>query len=88
MISSPSASQVATKDNAGNEKPPSPFKGTVAIFYSSHFQEISRDWDSIEEYRGPYHPMLGYYRYKEKDEVLKHLKWIRRAGVDAIVYDC
>ena len=32
--------------------------------------------------------MLGYYSYKEKDDVLKHLKWLRRAGVDAIVYDC
>ncbi len=63
------------------------FNGTVAIFYIAHFQAVSRDWDSIEEYKGPYHPLLGYYRYKTKDDRLKHLKWLRRAGVDAIVYD-
>lgn len=88
MISPPSASQVATKDSVGNVMHPSPFKGTVTIFYTGHFRKINRDWASIEEYKGPYHPMLGYYRYKKKDDLLKHLKWIRRAGVDAIVYDC
>ena len=63
------------------------FNGTVAIFYISHFQVVHRDWDSIEEYKGPYHPLLGYYGYKTKSDVFKHLKWLRRTGVDAIVYD-
>jgi hypothetical protein len=63
------------------------FNGTVAIWYTSHFQIVSRDWDSIEEYKGPYHPLLGSYRYKDKSDLLKHLKWLRRAGVDMIVYD-
>jgi len=87
-LSTTSASEVATKDSARNGTHTSPYKGTVAIFYTSAFQQTSRDWDSIKEYGGPDHPMLGYYSYKEKDDVLKHLKWIRRAGVDAIVYDC
>jgi hypothetical protein len=69
------------------EPRPTRFNGTVAIFYIAHFQRVSRDWDSIEEYKGPYHPLLGYYRYKTKDDVLKHLKWLRRTGVDTIVYD-
>jgi len=88
MISSPSVSQVATKDSVGNELHPGLFKGIVAIFYTGHFQKKNREWASIAEYKGPYHPMHGYCRYKDRDDVLRHLKWLRRAGVDAIVYDC
>ncbi len=82
MASSPALTPLAF----GNKKPDR-FNGTVAIFYISHFQRVSRDWDSIAEYKGPYHPLMGYYRYKEKTDLLKHLKWLRRAGVDTIVYD-
>jgi len=42
------------------------FNGTVAIFYIAHFQLVQRDWNSIEEYKGPYHPLLGYYGYKRQ----------------------
>lgn len=87
-VASPSsAAKLAAKDAGENSVPAGRFNGTVAIFYIAHFQAVSRDWDSIEEYKGPYHPLLGYYRYKTKDDLLKHLKWLRRAGVDAIVYD-
>ena len=87
VASSSSAAKLAAKDAGENSVPAGRFNGTVAIFYIAHFQAVSRDWDSIEEYKGPYHPLLGYYRYKTKDDLLKHLKWLRRAGVDAIVYD-
>jgi hypothetical protein len=72
---------------AASERKLGRFNGTVAIFYIAHFQLVQRDWNSIEEYKGPYHPLLGYYGYKDKSDVLKHLKWLRRAGVDTIVYD-
>jgi len=63
------------------------FEGTVAIFYEASKQVITREWDNIEQFNGPYHPLLGYYNYATKDTLTQHLRWIRRAGVDVIVYD-
>jgi len=36
-----------------NEAQQSRFNGTVAIWFSSHYQIDSRDWDNIEEFDGP-----------------------------------
>jgi hypothetical protein len=63
------------------------FNGTVAIFYNPITQIDSREWDSIEEFNGPYHPLIGNYRCDDPEVIRKQLHWIRRAGVDAIVYD-
>jgi hypothetical protein len=87
MVNSPSAFSLAANDTENAGAKLGRFNGTVAIFYIAHFQLVQRDWKSIEEYKGPYHPLLGYYGYKDKSEVLKHLKWLRRAGVDTIIYD-
>jgi hypothetical protein len=38
------------------------FNGTVAIFYNPISQIDSREWDSIKEFDGPYHPLIGNYR--------------------------
>ncbi|MHB9022782.1 MAG: glycoside hydrolase family 71/99 protein [Armatimonadota bacterium] len=64
------------------------FDGTVALWYSSHTRVDSRDWDLIEEFHGPYHPLLGYYKSDDPEVLRTQLHWMRRAGVDAIVYDC
>jgi hypothetical protein len=64
------------------------YDGTVAIFYTSHHAVHSRDWDNIEEFKGQYHPLAGYYKCDDPEVLARHLRWIRRAGVDAIVYDC
>ncbi len=63
------------------------FDGTVAVWYSGHFQATDRDWKNIQEFGGPYHPLLGYYDHETKETLNRHLRWIRRAGVDCIVYD-
>ncbi len=63
------------------------FGGTVAIFYNPITQVDSREWDSIEEFHGPYHPLIGYYRCDDPAVLRQQLRWIRRAGVDVIVYD-
>jgi hypothetical protein len=63
------------------------YSGTVAIWHSSHYADDPRDWRNNEEFGGPYHPLLGYYRSDDPEVLDKHLDWMRRAGVDAIVYD-
>ena len=63
------------------------FNGTVALWYSSHTQADSRDWDLIDEFQGPYHPLLGYYKSDNPQVLRTQLHWMRRAGVDMIVYD-
>ncbi len=63
------------------------YNGTVAIWYTPHHAVHSRDWDNIEEFKGQYHPLAGYYRCDDPEVLARHLRWIRRAGVDAIVYD-
>ena len=63
------------------------FNGTAAVWFSSHYQIDSRDWDNIREFNGPYHPLLDYYRSDDPAVLRQQLHWIRRAGIDAIVYD-
>jgi hypothetical protein len=63
------------------------FQGTVAIWFSSHYQIDSRDWDNIREFKGPFHPLLRYYKSDDPEVLKTQLRWMRRAGVDAIVYD-
>jgi len=63
------------------------YDGTVAVWFSSHYQVDTRDWDNIEEFGGPYHPLDGYYRSDDPSVLKRQLHDMRRAGIDAIVYD-
>ena len=64
------------------------YDGTVAIWYGSHFENTgSHDWEPIKEWNGPFHPILGEYKTDDRKVVRRHLRWLRRAGVDVIVYD-
>jgi len=63
------------------------YEGTVAVWYSGQFAHDPRDWRNNEEFGGLYHPTLGYYDSANRDVVRAHLQWMRRAGIDAIVYD-
>jgi hypothetical protein len=63
------------------------FNGTVAIFYNPITQVDSREWDSIKEFNGPYHPLIGDYKCDDLAVLRKQLHWMRRSGVDVIVYD-
>ena len=64
------------------------YNGTVAIWYGSHFEDTaSHDWEPIKEWNGPYHPLLGEYKTDDRKIIRQHLRWLRRAGVDVIVYD-
>jgi hypothetical protein len=64
------------------------YDGTVAICYFSHFEDTAiHDWVPIKEWNGPYHPLLGDYKTDDRKIVRQHLQWLRRAGVDVIVYD-
>ncbi len=64
------------------------FDGTVAVWYSSHYQSDPRDWNNIREFDGQYHPLYGYYRCDDPAILRRQLHDMRRAGIDAIVYDC
>jgi len=63
------------------------YDGTVAVWFTSHYQVDTRDWDNIEEFGGPYHPRDGYYRSDDPSILKRQLHDMRRAGIDAIVYD-
>lgn len=63
------------------------FDGTVAIFYNPITQVDGREWDSIAEFKGPFHPLIGNYKCDDPDVLHRQLEWIRRAGVDLMVYD-
>jgi hypothetical protein len=63
------------------------YEGTVAVWFTSHYQIDSRDWDNIEEFDGPHHPLVGYYKSDDAGVLRQQLQWMRRAGIDAIVYD-
>lgn len=63
------------------------YGGTVAVWFSSHYQIDTRDWDNIEEFHGDHHPLLGYYRSDDPKVLRQQLHWMRRAGIDLIVYD-
>jgi hypothetical protein len=63
------------------------YAGTAAVWFSSHYQVDSRDWDNIKEFGNDYHPLAGYYKSDDPAILKKQLHWMRRAGIDAIVYD-
>ncbi len=63
------------------------FHGTVAVFYNPITQIDSREWNSIREFHGPYHPIVPDYRCDDPALLRQHLRWMRRAGIDVIVYD-
>jgi hypothetical protein len=63
------------------------FKSKVLIWYTTHFEHDSRDWDSIKRYGNPYHPLWGYYKSGNEDILKKQTDAIRDAGIDVIVYD-
>lgn len=63
------------------------YNGAVAVWYSTHYQIDTRDWDNIQEFGNPHHPLLGYYKSDDPEVVRQHLKWMRRAGIDLIIYD-
>lgn len=64
------------------------YQGDVAIWYGSHFEATPiHDWVPIREWNGPFHPLLGEYKTDDRKVVRKHLEWLRRAGVDVILYD-
>ncbi len=76
----------APMDAAAAEK--TRYKGDVAIWYGSHFEDTdTHDWVPIREWNGPFHPLLGNYKTDDRKIVRKHLEWLRRAGVDVILYD-
>ncbi len=63
------------------------YDGTVAVWFTSHYQVDTRDWDNIKEFGGPHHPLAGYYRSDDPAVLENQLRGMRRAGIDAIVYD-
>ena len=64
------------------------YEGTVAMWYGSHFEGTAiHDWVPIKEWNGPFHPLLGDYTTADRKVIREHLEWLRRAGVDVIVYD-
>ena len=81
-----SAAGQAVMDASKAEK--TRYDGTVAIAYFSHFEDSAiHDWVPIKEWNGPFHPLLGDYKTSDRNIVRQHLQWLRRAGVDVIVYD-
>jgi glycoprotein endo-alpha-1,2-mannosidase len=63
------------------------FSGTVAVWFTPHHAFVPRDWDNIREFHGAYHPLLGEYKSDDPAVLRAHLRWMRRAGIDLIVYD-
>lgn len=66
--------------------PQARYTGAVAIFFGMHHEANTRDWAFLREFGGPAHPTLGCYRSDNVEVLRTHLKWMRRAGVDVIVY--
>ena len=64
------------------------FDGTVAVFYTAHYQRDPRDWNCIEEFKGQYHPLYSYYQCDDPEILRRQLHDMRRAGIDTIVCDC
>jgi hypothetical protein len=63
------------------------YGGSAAVWFSTHYQVDQRDWLNIKEFGNPYHPLSGYYKSDDPEILKKQLHWMRRAGLDAIVYD-
>jgi hypothetical protein len=62
------------------------YNGTTAIWFTSHAQIDARGWNNIQEFKGDYHPLVGYYRSDGPQVLDKQLCWMQRAGIDLIVY--
>ena len=62
-------------------------KSIVLTNFNTHFQAVSRDWDNIEKYGNPYHPLWGYYKSDDRNILEKQLKAIKRATIDVIAYE-
>jgi hypothetical protein len=58
----------------------------VLVWYTAHNQIDRRDFDLVEKYGSPIHPLLGYYNPAEDEVVKSHIKWIRRGAIDVLVY--
>ena len=58
----------------------------VLAWYTAHNQIDRRDFELIEKYGSPIHPLLDYYNPADPEVIKFHLKWIRRAAIDVIVY--
>jgi hypothetical protein len=63
------------------------FDGTVAVWFTTHFQVTSRDWDTIRDVGGPHHPAAGTYRSDDPATLARQLDEMRRTGIDLIIYD-
>ena len=64
------------------------YQGAVAVWYGSHLETTGiHDWDAINKWNGPFHPMLGNYKTGNRKVLRQQLKWMRRAGIDVIFYD-
>ncbi len=63
------------------------YDGTLALWFSGHYQIDQRDFDNIKEFNGEYHPLYGYYKSDDPKVLAQQLHDIRRAGIDAILYD-
>jgi hypothetical protein len=64
------------------------YDGDVAVWFTSHYPLHDRDWKNIREFEGAYHPLAGYYDPRDPSVLRQQLRWMRRAGIDLIVYDC
>ncbi|MCX6993807.1 MAG: hypothetical protein NT011_11795 [Kiritimatiellaeota bacterium] len=64
------------------------YNGVVAVWFTSHYPLHNRDWRNIQEFAGEYHPLAGYYDSQDPAVLHQQLHWMRRAGIDLIIYDC
>lgn len=62
-------------------------KSTILTWFSTGYQVENRDWELIQKYGNPYHPLWGYYKSDDQDILNKQINAIRRAQIDVIAYD-
>ncbi len=62
-------------------------RSTVLVWFTTHYEYYPRDWELIQKYGNPYHPLWGYYKSGSADIMAKQFDAIRRARIDVIVYD-
>ena len=53
------------------------YQGTLAVWYSTHYQVDSRDFDNVREFHGRHHPQLGSYRSDDAAVLRTHLQWMQ-----------
>ena len=56
----------------------------VLLWFTTHYQRYSRDWDLIKKYGNPSHPLWGYYKSDDPEILEKQIKAIKKMGVDVI----